>query len=220
MAQPPSPTPAHHCLFFLNLTSKNFNVVMILAASISTDDFPGLSSPSSLSPGFSTTLSFGSHVPISSNAWSKLRWLDSVLYVSAQLMPIGRPLPFFDLQHPPPGPPPPQHPPPPPPLESFMAARVRQKRPDCGSATHCAQVPGPPGPQRDFVTGLVGSFCLGRILTAPVEVTSIGAGMPSGSGGGESTWLSWEKMEGRVVDEVVVSTMEDAFGRVVSAQTQ
>ena len=115
-------------------------------------------------------LSFGSHVPISSAARSKLRWLESVLYASAQDRLTPRPeadgmdddddddvaagVVGCDLQQPEPPLEPPQHPPllplellDKPAARAAVAARLRQKRPDFGSERHWAQVPGPLGPQ-------------------------------------------------------------------------
>ena len=161
--------------------------------------------------------SLGSQVPISSAARSKLRWLDRVLYASAQERLTPSPeadvddcvdvvvVEGCDLQHPEPPLEPPQHPPPleeealeRPVARAALAARLRQKRPDLGSERHWAQVPGPLGPQPPppppVLRAVVGRGLRFRermpgSLTAPVEVISMAEPTSLSEGGGVCTWF-------------------------------
>jgi hypothetical protein len=113
---------------------------------------------------------------------------------------------------------PPQQPPPspaeeePPWVRWKLAARERQKRPDLGSARHCAQVPGPLGPQAEPVVGWVWRL-KGGSLMAPVAVTSIGAGRVRGttssSDGGGVCVCCWWSGTGMAVTVVVVALGRD-----------
>lgn len=134
---------------------------------------------------------------MSSAALSKLRWLERVLYASAQdrLTPSpeaeGIDDVSCDLQQPAP-PLPPQQPSgllddPDPDERAILAARLRQKSPDLGSERHWAQVPGPLAPHppalRAEGIGVRFSDLIPGSLMAPVDVTSM-AGPTSFSDGG------------------------------------